>query len=158
MAIYQLGAGTVTVHTIRTSKRHGSDSDRLTRIACKLEGLVGPRDPDADIREVVAIEVQHARSGRCGRAQAASTMRGPAAVRGAVTHWARLRGAEVVEVQPGAVNRALTGNTKASAAQMKAMALHRFRLKCTEHSADALGFALAGVTRVAMADRVEAAK
>ena len=158
VAIYQPGAPDVTAHTIRTSKRDGPDAFRITCIIARLEGLVGPRDPDADLREVVAIEVQHARGGRYGQAQAASTMRGPAAVRGAVVVWAHLRGAEVVEVQPSAANRALTGNTRASAAQMRAMALTRHGLKCTGHAADALGFALAGEAIVKMADRMEVAR
>jgi len=158
VAIYQPGAPDVTAHTIRTYPHHGTDADRIMRIICKLEGLVGPRDHDADLREVVAIEVQHARRGQWAQKFAADTMRGPAAVRGAVVVWAQLRGAEVVEVQPSAANRALTGNTRASAAQMRAMALTRHGLKCTGHAADALGFALAGEAIVKMADRMEAAQ
>jgi len=125
----------VATQTVRTN-RNQSDADRVRDIISALNLLWREQgEPLA----TVAVETQYA--GR-GPAQSASTMRGPATVRGAVMAWAWLSGLDVVEVAPHDAKRALTGKARASKQQMMGMATARYGLSVTEHEADALGMAL----------------
>ena len=134
----------ISAVTLYTRPSDGSDADRLTKLARGLSLLLPMPE---GMQVTLAIEVQHARSGPHAAKLSADTMRGPAAVRGMLMFLADQRGWKVVEVQPADANRALSGVSNPSGKQMVAMALQRYGVKCSQHAADAVGFALAGDAR-----------
>ncbi|MCD6287468.1 MAG: crossover junction endodeoxyribonuclease RuvC [Anaerolineae bacterium] len=137
---YDPRADNVMAHATVVTTADDGDARRIRQIIDALERFWADQ---GGILGTVAVEMQYAG----GRAQSASTIRGPAAVRGAVIAWAWMEGLDVVEVTPQDAKRALVGHGRVGKKQMIAMARARYGVELTEHEADALGMALAAHNR-----------
>jgi len=136
-----LGAG-----VIRTKPDMGTEADRIIYITTLLREIIALTPEEVTL---VAVETQHAQGGDPStmRARAASAM-SVAAVRGAVIEMAHSLSIPVVEVSPQEGKRALTGSGKADKKQMQEAVLRDFGERLPQDSADAVGIARAGITKV----------